>query len=169
MTKTIALRTALLAGLATLPACGTSQGPDTSTTGEFQATVTGAATAELSGFASSEGEEGLGWAVFLITPGGESNIMLLASEIGRPGPGTYQLADIASTLKDPPPGVYSAMVGLNSVPAPLGHRSISGTFTVTSSSPDAVSGRFDFLAGDPADAAGQISVIGTFTSRNAGG
>jgi hypothetical protein len=144
-------------------------GPDVGMTGEFTATLSGAVSTQITGFAQSSGATDEGWSVHLLTPGGGNSILIVTEGVGRPAPGDYTIADIASTLNDAPAGEYSVFVGLEGdASAVTGFFSVSGTLTITASSSEAVSGSFSFTGADPSDLSVTVTVEGNFTSRNQG-
>ncbi|MDH3404599.1 MAG: hypothetical protein OEP45_13335 [Acidobacteriota bacterium] len=136
--------------------------------GHFTAVV-GAAdepATELAGFATSSGRAGAGWSVQVLTPGGANSILLMTQGAGRPDPGTYPVIDYVGADASPQPGQYVAAVALEQqLLGASGFFSVKGTFTVASSTPDAVAGCFTFSAADMQRTA-SVSVEGTFVAGN---
>jgi hypothetical protein len=139
--------------------------------GGFEATLTGAETLELCGFAtSSEGPGGVGWSVHLLTPGGGSSLLLSTGQTGRPAPNRYDVVDFVATDATPMAEDYVVLIALdNDVLGATGLSSVTGTLTITSSSEGQVSGRFDFSAREGLDGRGVdggavVNVTGTFTT-----
>jgi hypothetical protein len=88
---------------------------------------------------------------------------------GQPKPGTYRVtAFTGGPEKD---DEFHALVSLGSATNPLGaFRGLSGTVTITQSSPDRIVGRYDlhavgFMAADEDDAEREITVRGSFAAR----
>lgn len=136
--------------------------------GEFEAVISGAEVLELCGFAtSSEGPEGKGWSLQLVTPGGGSTVMLITEASGRPPRGTYEIVDFQGTDGAPPAGAFVGLIGLDvDALGATGFSSVSGSLTITSSSPDEVAGEFRFTAREGPESATLIEVTGSFVAGN---
>jgi hypothetical protein len=135
--------------------------------GEFQAKVSGAATASLKGFAPSTGRPGVGWTLQMETPGAGNVIMIVREGAGRPDPGTYTLVDAATRLRSPAAGHLVASVLLHDsiLPGP-GFDTVRGTLTVTDSSDTSVHGTFTITARNSKSPSHGVTVTGSFKSRN---
>ncbi len=109
---------------------------------------------------------------FSLTLGAYSDIgAVVFSRIakGQPKPGTYRVtAFTGGPEKD---DEFHALVSLGSATNPLGaFRGISGTVTITQSSPDRIVGRYDlhavgFMAADTDEDEREITVRGSFAAR----
>lgn len=136
--------------------------------GEFEVTLSGAETLELCGFAtSSEGPDGVGWSVLLLTPGGGNSLLFATEHTGRPVPNTYDVVDPVATDATPMADDYFVLIALNDdVLGATGLSSVTGTLTITFSSEGQVSGQFDFSAREGLESGAVINVTGTFTADN---
>lgn len=151
------------AGLVTTSACDSpSVGPGGPDTGQFTVTITTATPLTFSGTASSVARPTVGFTAFFIGDDLDSGLTLVFEGVGRPGVGTYPIADFIATDATAPGQV------LMSVNAPGdGHdlSSVNGTLTITASSSSAVSGRFTFQGS--AGVAGVTGTVeGTFTTTH---
>jgi hypothetical protein len=137
--------------------------------GDFTMTVTAptGAPAQLTGFAPSFSSDRMGqWYVQLVTPGGQSSLMLLYAGAGRPATGTYRIVDVIANDGKAPAGEFVALGNVD--PAVLsvqGLGSLDGTITITSSSSTSVAGTFTYRAGVAGRATG-VTITGQFRSRN---
>lgn len=157
---------------------GTGLGPDDDDVGgSFSATISGDVNADISGFAvqgqttvdPDTGDQG--WAAFLgrgEDQGDAADAVFFVRLGARPAQGTYALEDIADGT-GVETGEFAGFValGLGSQTVQFSGFSLSGTLTITSSSPDRVAGTFDFQASgfDPTQnppAEQVVSVSGTF-------
>jgi hypothetical protein len=136
--------------------------------GEFEVTLSGSETLELCGFAtSSEGPEGVGWSVHLLTPGGGNSLLLVTAQTGRPVPNTYDVVDFVATDATPMAEDYVVLIALeDDVLGATGLSSVTGTLTITSSSASQVSGTFEFSARESTVGAAVVTITGTFTAAN---
>jgi hypothetical protein len=137
----------------------------------FEATVQGGMSARPAGDVAFGvvGGSRSGVSAFTITLGGEdsSGAILFTSLDGRmPAPGRYEVSDTAGTG-------FRAMYVAGSADRPTGlFRAKRGTLEIAASSPDHVSGHFNFtgagfLASDPTDEGSEVKVSGAFTSTHA--
>ncbi len=141
--------------------------------GSFNASVTGGVTASFSGPAVQAevddiGTGQLGWTLSL---GGfnvpAANLIGVSLHGSRPGPGTYQLINLL-TAADFLPGEWFAILILgDGTNETYGGFSVSGTFTITSSSADLVAGTFNFQVSDGNIPPVVATVTGTFSAVNA--
>lgn len=162
-------RLAVLASLALVgAACGSSSSPTDPLpdAGRFTATVTGAVSAQFTGTAASFGTASspAAWAVQMTADDRSGGVSFSEEGAPRPTPGTYSLASALEHGGNAPDAAFTGVVGVASAAAGFG--SISGTLTITSSSPTSVSGEFTFVAVDPEDESRQVTVTGSFTSEN---
>lgn len=134
--------------------------------GRFNATVSGAVTAELSGTATSFGTASspAAWAVQMRASDGAGGVSFAEEGAPRPSPGTYALASAIEHGGNAPDAAFTGVVGIASPVSGFG--SISGTLTITASSPTSVSGEFDFVAADPENEGRTVQVTGSFTAVN---
>ncbi|MEZ4425772.1 MAG: hypothetical protein R3E98_20425 [Gemmatimonadota bacterium] len=160
-----ALRTALALAFLAVAACDSSSQPvDPSLSGEFSVTVTTSTAAQMTGYAVSSGQAGVGWSMTFITPGGDSGMLWVTEGMGRPDPGTYTIIDFVASDASPGPGEFIATVNMEGTSHDL--QSVTGTLTITSSTAEAVSGHFRF-SGLRNDATPQTGTVeGTFTTVN---
>jgi len=162
MTRTPFTRTFCLALVLGAAACGgssTDEGGPGNPTGTFSATVTGAASANLSGEAAASTVPGTGrWGITLGV--GEPQWIVFLASGQRPLPGTYPVLAPVLVFQMTEPA-FSASVQTG------GYSSMEGTLTLTSSSPTRVVGSFQFTAergtvGNPE----VVQVQGTFDAIN---
>ena len=147
--------------------CGSGSSPTAPVDelGQFTATVSGAVSAQLSGSADALGTASgtPGWALGMTALDGSGGISFVEEGMPRPSPGTYVLASALEHGGNAPNSQFTATVGF---PPSSGFGSISGTLTITASSPTSVAGTFDFTAADPEDESRTVSVTGSFNAVN---
>lgn len=147
-----------------IAACSSSsQTVDPSLTGEFTVTVTTTSPQDMSGYAASSGQQGVGWSMTFIVPGGDGGMLWVTEGSGRPAPGTYPIADFIASDATPPLGEFIATVNMDGTDHDL--QSVSGTLTITESTATAVSGHFTFQ-GRQGGSGPMGTVTGTFTTAN---
>lgn len=131
---------------------------------EFEASIRGATEVDLCGFAISSGREAVGWSLQLVTPGGDNSLLFVTEGAGRPVEPEYEIVSYAGG--PPIANKYTVLVALDrNVLGATGFHSTTGTLSISRSSPDQVTGTFEFRA--VAFSGGSaISVRGAFTSRN---
>lgn len=95
----------------------------------------------------------------------DSGLTLMFEGVGRPDPGTYPIADLIATDLSAPGQV---LISVNAPGDDHDLTSVSGTLTITSSSPDAVSGRFTFQ-GTAGVGVATGTVEGAFTTTHTDG
>jgi hypothetical protein len=89
----------------------------------------------------------------------------------RPAAGTYSLVPLTDGAEGE--GEFHALVSLGAAEAPVGvFRAIAGSVTITESSDDRITGRYElkavgFLAADPDNEGREITVRGSFTAEPA--
>ncbi len=176
MTPRVLRAMALVSGLA-LVACSSDDptnpgggGSGGGGTGSFSATVTGGVTASFSGVAVQAEEDigtgQLGWIIGLGDPSADaSNLIAFVLNGSRPGPGTYQLIDLA-TAPDFLPGEWIAFLTLGGGMTTVSYLgfSVSGTVTITSSSAELVEGSYNFQVSDGGQPPVVATVTGTFSA-----
>ena len=168
--RTSITQRSLIALFAVAAACGGSPVGSAGQGGTFDATVTGAANAQLTGYAGSQGQAGTVWVLQLTATDVENHIEISKEGVGRPGPGAYPLVDYTtSETGSAPPNYFVASVTLNpSLGAGPGFDRLTGTMTVTQSRAGSVAGTFTMTASLSTNPASTITVTGTFASVNQG-
>jgi hypothetical protein len=145
--RTVALTLVLL-----LAACGSDDpfDPGEGETATFQATVSGAVNATLSGFAQFGTIPNEAFVLTLNADDQSGVISVELEDTSRPGPGTIQLG-----------GQSSGAFGFGSIQGGI-FFSVEGNFTITSSSSSALVGTLQFDALTPEG--GEVTVSATFTA-----
>ena len=159
------IRIAQLSILASLVTC-MAGGAVAQETGSFEATVAlgSDAPVSLSGFCISAEGEG-GWYAQMVTPGGDSTIMLLYAGGGPPQTGEYEIQDFVGNDAQPPEGAFIATGSTDEQRFVIsGFHSVSGTLLITASSGQGVVGTFSFSARETGGSERSATVNGTFTS-----
>ena len=138
-----------------------------SSSGSYEARLTGAATTTLRGAVDHGGSPGHGRAAFVITLGAYSDdgaVLFSRWDGKRPEPGTY------SIMEEPSEDGLTALVVTGPPTGPDGaFRAERGTLTITHSSPDALAGRFEleargFGTADPHREDRELTASGSFTT-----
>ncbi|MCB0720336.1 MAG: hypothetical protein KDD65_17950 [Bacteroidetes bacterium] len=134
--------------------------PDSNAPGTYTGEVTGAVSQTLTGTAASAGGTvSGGWGIGL---GSVSSGIAIASNVDRPGKGTYSFVDI-SQASSATSGQYVATISLAGG-ASFG--STSGSLEITSSSATEVKGTFTFNAKGVLDPSSTVTVTGSFNAVN---
>ena len=168
--RTSVTRRSLLALVVVAAACGGSPQSGAGQGGNFDANITGAANAQLTGYAGSQGQAGVVWVLQLVSMGVDSSIEFSREGSGRPGSGSYPLVDATTSRGGSAPADhFVASVGLSqSIMVGKGFDTLTGTLTVTQSTARSVAGRFTMTASLSTNPASTVVVTGTFASTNVG-
>ena len=160
-------RTALGVLFLSVAACGGTPTGGANQGGQFTADLSGVVTTRLTGTAGSQGRVGVTWTLLLVHTDAESSISVFIDGDGRPAPGTYPLVDFTTHNTSPVPGVLvgAVVLGNGVLPGP-GFDILSGTFTVTSSTPTSVVGTFLMTAAHSSSPGTVLQVSGTFDALN---
>lgn len=149
-------------------ACSSSSSPVGPLGGgsEFTATLTGVLSTQLSGTATSLGTATgtPAWAVELLGANSSGGISFTREGMPRPSTGVYAIVSALEHGGNAPDSDFTGVVLVASPASSFG--SLSGTLTITGSSPTSVSGEFTFTAADPSDESRTITVTGEFTASN---
>lgn len=138
-----------------------------SSSGSYEARLTGAATTTLRGAVDRGGSSGQGRAAFVITLGAYSDdgaLVFSRWDGTQPGPGTYGITE------EPTKDGLTALVVTGPPTQPRGaFRAESGTLTITHSSREGLAGRFElkargFGATDPHRDDRELTASGSFTT-----
>ena len=166
-----ALVVAVLGGVTACSSGGgddvTGTNPPGGTVGSFNATVSGAMSATLSGsaaFGSSTVSGSQGFAIALVPTSGTNSIIFGRVNAQAPGTGTYQIADFA-TQSSVSGAMIAALIAGSGQSGQI-YVSTSGTLTITSSSADEIKGNFTVSASAVTVSGTQaVTMTGTFTAR----
>ena len=166
MAPSVLRATALVSALA-LVACSSDDPTNPGgVNGSFSATITGGVTASFSGVAiqgEADVEQGQpGWVLLLGDASTGANSIFIVHYGSRPTNGTYQLIDLIQEFL---PGDWGAVIFLDDgTTIPYAGFSLSGTVTITSSSPDRVEGTYNFQVSDGGLPPVVATVTGTFSA-----
>lgn len=169
--RTAVSRRSLLALVAVAAACGGSPVGSAGQGGTFDADIAGAAVAQLNGYAGSQGQAGVVWVLQLVDTIVDNHIEISQEGVGRPAGGTtYPLVDATTSLAGAAPANhFVASVTLSqSIMVGPGFDRLTGSMTVTQSTPTSVAGTFTMTASLSTNPASTITVNGTFASVNKG-